>query len=208
MTTLIPKTTHSFCRKWHRASHLSSHLLVTRRASILILILNITIGVTIIVLVLKCLWRRKGRLHEVTKANLSSFNTVNTSVHLTQLITKSVKASIHVLKLRHNRLEGYTTCKRRRCEGRRSERGWRSRRLSSWPLRSKLIFAPSNGHAADGTHDKEVSRLRIGDKHMANDPRDSRRENKHITGHLILIDINKEKYEMRGKFNGIPFKEG
>ena len=43
---------------------------------------------------------------------------------------------------------------------------------------------------------------------MANDPRDSRRENKLIMGRCILIDIYKEKYEMRGKVNGKPLKEG
>ena len=43
---------------------------------------------------------------------------------------------------------------------------------------------------------------------MANDPRDSRREDKLITGHHILIDIYKVEYEVRGKFYGKPLKEG
>ena len=43
---------------------------------------------------------------------------------------------------------------------------------------------------------------------MANDPHDSRRENKLITGHRILIDIYKGEYEMRGKVNGKPLNEG
>ena len=43
---------------------------------------------------------------------------------------------------------------------------------------------------------------------MANDPRDSRSENKFITSHCILIDIYKGEYEMKGKVNGKPLKEG
>ena len=41
---------------------------------------------------------RRGRLYEATKASLPSSNTTETGVHLTQLISKSVKASIHALK--------------------------------------------------------------------------------------------------------------
>ena len=129
-------------------------------------------------------------------------------VHLTQLITESVKASIHVLKLCHDRLEGHTTYGRRRCGGRGSGRGWRSCRLGPWPLRLKLGLAPSNGRAADGTHDREVSRLMIGDRCMVNDPLDSRRKNKLIMGRCIFIDIYKGEYEMRGKVNGMPTKKG
>ena len=43
---------------------------------------------------------------------------------------------------------------------------------------------------------------------MANDPRDSKRKNKLITSRRILIDIYKGEYEMRGKVNGKPLKEG
>ena len=42
---------------------------------------------------------------------------------------------------------------------------------------------------------------------MANDPCDSKRENKFITGHRILIDIYKGEYEVKGKIYGKPFKE-
>ena len=45
-----------------------------------------------------------------------------------------------------------------------------------------LGLAPSNGRIADGTHDGEMGKLRIGDRNMANDPRDSRREDKLIMG--------------------------
>ena len=43
---------------------------------------------------------------------------------------------------------------------------------------------------------------------MVNDPLDSKRENKLITGRRILIDIYKGEYEMRGKVNGMPLKKG
>ena len=79
--------------------------------------------------------------------------------------------------------------------------GWRSHRLSLWPFRSKLGLAPSNRHCTDGTHNGEVSRLEIGDRGVANDPYDSRRKNKLITGCHILIDIYKGKYEVKGKVN-------
>ena len=108
MITLISKTTSPFCHEKQRVSKSSSHHVVTGRASILILI-NIIVGVTIVVLVLRCLWRRRERLYEATKASLSSSNTADTGVHTTQLITECVKTSIHAQKLRHNRLESHTT---------------------------------------------------------------------------------------------------
>ena len=126
MITLIPKTTPIFGHKWQRASNSSNHLVVTGRAIILILII---IGVTIIVLILRCLWKRKGRCHKATKASLPSCNMTDTGVHLTQLITECVKASIHALKLRHDHLEGHTTRRRRRSRCRWSGRYWRSHRL-------------------------------------------------------------------------------
>ena len=162
----------------------SNHLIVTRRASILILIL--------IVLVLKCLWRRRGRFYEATKASLLLCNTTDTGVHPTQLITKSVKASIHALKLRYDCFEGHTTLRRRRRgRGRWSRAGWRNCFLGSWPFRLKLGLTLSNRHATDGTHDREVRRLGIGNRRVANDSCNNRRENKLITGRRIFIDIYK-----------------
>ena len=90
------------------------HLLIIGKASILILI--IIIGTIISILVLRSLWRRRGRRNEATKASLSSCDTTYTGVHLTQLITESVKVSIHALKLRHDCLEHHTTTQRRRSE--------------------------------------------------------------------------------------------
>ena len=54
---------------------------------------------------------KKRRSNETTHDSLSSCNTTNTGVHLTQLITKSVKASIHVLKLHHDRIEVTSSAK-------------------------------------------------------------------------------------------------
>ena len=118
---------------------------------------------------------------------------------MTHLINKSVKASIHVLKLRHDRFESHTTRGRRRSEGGRSGMGQRSRRLDPWPLQSKLGLAPSNRHRTYGTHNDEVRRLEIKDRGVANDPCDSRWKDKLIMGHRILIDIYKGEYEVREK---------
>ena len=127
----------------------SGHLLITGRASILILIL-------------RSLGRRMGRSNEATKVSLTSCNTTHTSGHLTHLISENVKASIYALKLHHNRLKSHTTTWRRG----RSGMGWRSCRLGLWLLRSKLGLTLSNKRRTDGTHDGEMSRLGIGDRGM------------------------------------------
>ena len=67
--------------------------------SILIIIIVLKV-----IIVLGCLGRRIGRLHKATKVSLPSSNTADMGVHLTQLITKYVKVSIHVLQLHHDRL--------------------------------------------------------------------------------------------------------
>ena len=51
----------------------------------------------------------------------------------------------------------------------------------------------------DGTHGGEVGRIKNGDGKMAKGPRDSRRKDKLITGHCILIDIKDRNDEMRGE---------
>ena len=43
---------------------------------------------------------------------------------------------------------------------------------------------------------------------MVNDPRDSKKKIEFITGCRILLNIYKGEYEMRGKVNGMPLKEG
>ena len=57
-------------------------------------------------------------------------------------------------------------------------------------------LAPSNGHYVYGTYDGKMWRLRIGDRCMTENLRDSRRENEFITGCCILIDIYKGEYEV------------
>ena len=96
MATLIFKTTSSFCHEWQMVSISSRHPVIAGWASISIIIIIIVIEV--IVIILGCLERKRGRLHEATKVSLPSSNMVDTGVHLIQLITESIKASIHALK--------------------------------------------------------------------------------------------------------------
>jgi len=118
------------------------HLLITGKASILILIIII---ITIIaVLIYRSIQRRRGRSGETTEESLLSCNTTDMGVHLTQLITESVKASNHTLKLSHDGLESHTTSRRRRSGGGRNGGGWRISRLRLWPLRPKLGLALPN----------------------------------------------------------------
>ena len=118
MTTLLSKPLPLFITSDKGVSTSSRHLIITGQASTIVLI-TIIIKVTIVVLVLRNLWRRRGRLDEATKASLLLSNTADTGVHLTQLITESVKASIHALKLRHDHIKSHTTRKRRGSGG-----GW------------------------------------------------------------------------------------
>ena len=76
------------------------------------------------------------------------------------------------------------------------------------PLHTKLGLAPSNSSSIYGTYSRNVCKLKIGDKKMAENPHDSWRENELITGHRIPIDIYKEKYEVRGKVNGKSLEKG
>ena len=64
-------------------------LIITERASILVLIL-IT---SIIILIRQSLWRRRWRGNETTKARLSAGNMTNSDVNLTYLIGEIVKTS-------------------------------------------------------------------------------------------------------------------
>ena len=148
------------------------HLIITRRASILILI---SIVITIIaILICRSLRRRRRKRGETTEASLSSCNTKG--VHLTQLITKSVKASIHALKLRHDGLEGHTTTQRRKSKGGRNSGGWRIGCLHLRPLQSKLGLTLPNRSCADGTHEGVIGRIKNRDRKMAKDLYDSQRK--------------------------------
>ena len=75
--------------------------------------------------------------------------------------------------------------------------------VATW---SKLGLALSSGCRVNDTHHEEMRRFRIGDKCVAKNPRDSRRENKLIMGRHILIDIYMGKFEMRGKVNSKSLK--
>ena len=210
MTTLISKTTPHFYHEWQRVSHWEAVIpssASTLRASTIILISINTTRAIIITLFLWNMWRWRWRSDETIYDNLSSCDTTNTGVHLTQLITESVKASIHVHKLCHDGLESHSTHRRRKSGGGWSGRSLRSHRLGSWLLRSKLGLAPSNSCCVYGTHDREMWRLRIGDRHMAKNPHDSWREYELITGRRILIDIYKREYKVREKIYGKPLKE-
>ena len=192
MTTLISKTILPFCHERQRISKSSSHLLIIGQANILIPIIIIIIRVTIIVLVLRCLLRRRGRLYEATKVSLPSSNTVDMGVHLTQLIIECVKVSIHALQLRHDHLEGHTTCWWRRCRCGKSGRSRRSHCLCQWLFRSKLGLVSSDSSSIYGTHDRKMRTLGIRDIKMAKNPHNSQRKNELITGRRIPIDIYKE----------------
>ena len=119
-TTLIIQNYSIFLSRITKGKPLRDHhLLITERASILILILIIIISTIIAALIHRSL----GRSNETTKASLLLCNTTDTGVHLTQLITKSVKASIHMLKLRHDGLKSHTTTRRRISGGGRNSGG-------------------------------------------------------------------------------------
>ena len=61
---------------------------------------------------------------------------------------------------------------------------------------------------ANGTYDGEVKRLGIRDRGVANDPRDSRRKDKLITGRCISVNIHERENEMRGKVYSKDLNEG
>ena len=145
------------------------HLIITRKASILI----ITIITILTILICQSLWRRRGRSGETTKASLSSCYTTDTGVHLTQLISESVKASIQALKLHHDSLQGHITSRGRRRRGGRNRRSCWTSRLHTWPLQSKLSLTSLNRTSVDGTHGGVVWRIRNKDGKVAKDPRDS-----------------------------------
>ena len=91
-------------------------------------------------------------------------------VHLTQLITKCVKASIHGHKLCHDDLESHY--------------------LGSRSPQSNLGLAPSHGSSVYGTYNHKIRRFGIGDRKMAKKPHDSRRKNE-LMNRRIPIDIYK-----------------
>ena len=116
----------------------------------------------------------------------------NMGVHLTQLISKSVKASIHVHKLCHHGLKCHSTHWRRRSGGGWSSRSWRSCCLCLGLPQAKLCKTPLNSSSINGTHIWEVGRLRKGDRKVAKESHDSGRKNELIKSRRVLIDIYKD----------------
>ena len=147
------------------------HLIINDRASILILI--IIISTIIAILICRSLRRRRWRSGKTTKVSLSSCNTTNTGVHLTQLIIESVKASIRVLKLCNDGLKRHTAIWGRRSGGGRNSRSCEISRLYLWLFQSKLGLASLNKSYTDGTHNGEVRRIRNRDGKIAKDPHDN-----------------------------------
>ena len=175
------------------ASKSSRHLIITRRAII------ISTAGAIVTLILRCL--RRGNHCVTTHHNLSSRNTTDTGVHLTQLIVESVKASIHVHTMCHDGLKCHSTCWRRKSGGGWSGRNRRSCRLCLGLPRSQLRCALLNGNCIYGTHIREVGRLKIWDGKMAKESRDSIRKNELIMSHHVLINIYKGEYKVWRKVN-------
>ena len=189
------KTTPPFCHELQRVSTSSRHFIITGRASILILISIITVG-AIVTLILGSRWRWRRSNNEITHDSLLLCDATNTGVHLTQLITDSVKPSIRAHKLCHDGLKCHSTLRRRRSGGGWSGRSWRSCCLYLGLPRPKLCRAPSNGSSVYGssiygTYHRKMRRLGIRDGKMAKDPRGSQRKNKLIMGRRIPIDIYK-----------------
>ena len=86
--------------------------------------------------------------------------------------------------------------------------GWRSCHFGLWPFRLKLGLALSNGHRTNGIHNGEMRRLRIRNKGVANDPRDSKREDKLITGCCVSINIDERENEVRREVYGKILNKG
>ena len=164
------------------------HLIITERASIILIITSI------IILISRGLWRRRWRRSKTDNASLSACYATNSGVHLTHLICEIVKmttkVNLHSLKLHHDGLQDHTTS----CGGRRSRGRWNNKScriccLYSWPLWSKLGLAPPTKTSADGTHGGEERRGKNGNVKVCEDTRDSRREDKLIMCSSIQIHI-------------------
>ena len=133
----------------------------------------------------------------------------NTGVHLTQLITESVKVSIHALTLCHDSLKSHTTTRRRRSGGGRSRKGWKISHLRPRPLRSKLDLTSSNWNCVYDTHDQKKKRgIRDLNQEVSRYMRDSRRKDKLITCSCIPINIDDQCDEGRREVYGEVLKKG
>ena len=175
------------------------HLVITRKANIILIILKRRNYRT--------LWRRRGRRSIAADASLSAYNASYPSVDLTHLISEIVKMttkiSMHPLRLLHDGIESDTSYER----GRSGGRGWNNKsyrigHLYLWPLQLKLSLTPPDRTNANGTHDGEKRRERNINKEMLKDPHDSQRKDELITGSSVLIHIYDRCDEVRGKVDG------
>ena len=69
-------------------------------------------------------------------------------------------------------------------------------------------LTPSNNSSVYGTHSTDGCKLRLGDRKIVENLRDSRRKNELITGRRIPIDIYKGENEVRGKIYSESLKKG
>ena len=135
----------------------------------------------------------------MTKASLSSCYTTDMGVHLTQLISESVKVSIHAFKLCHDDLQGHVTSRGRRRRGGWTNKSCRIGSFHTWLVQSKLSLTPPNKTGVDDTRGGVVRRNRNGNGKVAKDPRDNRRKDELIMGRRIVIDIEDRSDEVRGE---------
>ena len=180
-----------FCHEWQRVRVSSRPLVSAGRARISILIIIVVVRVVIILGCLRCLKRRRGRLHKATKASLPSSKMVDTGVHLIQLSRKCIKVSIHAPKLHHDCIQSHTYRRSRGSGGGWSWRSGRSYHLRLGLPQAKLCKTLLYCSSVNGTHKQKVRRLRIDNGKMAKESRDSGRKNKLITSLCVPIDIYK-----------------
>ena len=62
--------------------------------------------------------------------------------------------------------------------------------------RAKLCKTSLHSSSVNGTHIQEIGRLRIGDRKVAKESRDSERKNELIMSRHALIDIYKGEYKV------------
>ena len=163
------------------------HLVITGRVSLILIIINH--------IIMRGLWRRRGRRSIANHTSLFTGNATDSSVNLTHLICETVKTttkvSLHLLKLCHDGLEGHTTSRRsRRSRGKGwNNKSYRISRLHSWPFWSKLGLTSPDRTSTDSTHDDEKRKERNRNGELLKDPRDSQRKDELIAGSGILIHI-------------------
>ena len=90
----------------------------------------------------------------------------------------------------------HTTHRGRRSKDEQNGRCWSIQHLGLWLLQLKLGLAPPNRSCTNDTHDRVERRIKNRDRRIGQDPHDSQRKNKLITGRRILIDTYDKDNEM------------